>query len=211
VQANLDSRYHVSPSVLYAICHVSRDGSAYKVPLDADWVTIAVVCDATHRTSQGKEYERSEWDSDDEERQLQRELSGQAPDPERAKKRKRTAVGRKGKSFTIFKLTTVPSRASGLEAGGDAMVNLLLYEADSVRQGPDGKVHYKGGSGGAWEEWHSKLSVGSVIAVMNPKVIKPYGVSVSGRVRRTDMCRLMTGRRYRKAIRPHIRLATRLA
>jgi minichromosome maintenance protein 10 len=65
---------------------------------------------------------------------------------------------------------------------GDAVLSLLLFESDSydtVSRG-DGLLPekiYKGGSRGAFEAM-AKLREGSVIALLNPRVLKPLQVSV---------------------------------
>lgn len=56
------------------------------------------------------------------------------------------------------------------------MLSVLLFESESVDEGieEDGyKVpKYKGGSGGAYEKFW-KESVGAVVAILNPTVMKP--------------------------------------
>jgi minichromosome maintenance protein 10 len=65
---------------------------------------------------------------------------------------------------------------------GDAVLSLLLFESDTydtVSRG-DGLLPekiYKGGSRGAFESM-AKLREGSVIALLNPRVLKPLQVSV---------------------------------
>jgi hypothetical protein len=59
------------------------------------------------------------------------------------------------------------------------LLTLLLFEAESESRSKKGDTiarHYRGGSGGAYEKWW-KLDVGSVIGVVAPKVLKPWGVS----------------------------------
>jgi hypothetical protein len=51
---------------------------------------------------------------------------------------------------------------------------MLLFEADAVhRKGAE--PSYRGGSGGAFEKW-STLTVGSVIAVVSPRILRPLKV-----------------------------------
>ena len=65
---------------------------------------------------------------------------------------------------------------------GDAVLSLLLFESDTydtVSRG-DGLLPekiYKGGSRGAFESM-AKLREGSVIALLNPRVLKPLQVGV---------------------------------
>jgi minichromosome maintenance protein 10 len=66
---------------------------------------------------------------------------------------------------------------SGEEVKGDAMLQLLLFEADARLHGvQDGDQRYRGGSGGAYEKW-CNLAAGSVIAILNPRVLRPLRVS----------------------------------
>jgi minichromosome maintenance protein 10 len=65
---------------------------------------------------------------------------------------------------------------------GDAVLSLLLFEADSydTMSRGDGLLPekiYKGGSRGAFETM-AKLREGTVIALLNPRVLKPLQVSV---------------------------------
>ena len=70
---------------------------------------------------------------------------------------------------------------------GDAQLSLLLFEADRfdklVERDERGKETerkiWRGGSGGAFEELFLKLREGTVIALLNPKVLKPYQVIFS--------------------------------
>jgi minichromosome maintenance protein 10 len=64
---------------------------------------------------------------------------------------------------------------------GDALLTLLLFESDGfdIEQGMDGrkpKKNYKGGSKGAFESM-SKLKEGDVIALLNPRILKPFQVN----------------------------------
>ena len=72
--------------------------------------------------------------------------------------------------FTVVDLSTVSAAASGTGA-----VTLMLFEADSADLVEDAegkkKSTYRGGSGGAYEKWW-KESVGAVVAILNPRVMK---------------------------------------
>jgi minichromosome maintenance protein 10 len=67
---------------------------------------------------------------------------------------------------------------------GDAVLSLLLFESDScdtVSRG-DGLLPekiYRGGGRGAFEAM-AKLREGTVIALLNPRVLKPIQVNVVG-------------------------------
>ncbi|WVO15712.1 hypothetical protein L204_103373 [Cryptococcus depauperatus] len=43
VQDFLTDRYYIPPSKLYSVVRLSRDGTSYDIPVDKDWVTIAVI------------------------------------------------------------------------------------------------------------------------------------------------------------------------
>lgn len=43
LQEFLTGRYYLPPSKLYSVVRLSRDGTSYDVPVDDEWVTIAVV------------------------------------------------------------------------------------------------------------------------------------------------------------------------
>lgn len=188
VQANLEARYFLTPSVLYSIIRLARNRQHYDVPVDGDWVTIAVVCGVKNSTTKGKESRNEEDDDDDDDDEDSKE-----------KKKKPSESGPRGKvfyngtqvsnkpmenhgrakSFASIKLCALPPRQDGklVGAGGDALLNMLLFSADGeTKDHQTSAIKYRGGSGGAYEK-HWKLTVGTVIGIISPKVLKPYGVS----------------------------------
>ena len=65
---------------------------------------------------------------------------------------------------------------------GDAFLSLLLFEADGYDEhikdeGIKPKKVYRGGSRGAFEAM-SKLKEGDVIALLNPRILKPFQVCI---------------------------------
>lgn len=63
---------------------------------------------------------------------------------------------------------------------GDAFLSLLLFESDGFDMvtTPEAKKPqkvYRGGSRGAFEDL-SKLGEGDVVALLNPKILKPFQV-----------------------------------
>lgn len=106
------------------------------------------------------------------------------------------------KRYIMFKLLDMRLRRDGLSSAGDSMLNLIMFEADSSREtinaeSDDELVNeqtgarmkkaerqskktqnrcYKGGSRGAYEKFWKEPN-GTVIAVLNPKVLKPRPVS----------------------------------
>lgn len=195
VQANLAERYFLSPSDIYSIMRVSPDQQSYYLPLDAPWAVLGVVCykgeiklsnrvkrDYSSKTNQGA---NEDSDSNDD---------GGLSDPA-SKKQKRLNGGyfakkqqpsrpAEVKKFITLKICSLPSRSHMFKSsGGDAVLTLLLFEADQEETMPGNepgeppRKTYKGGSGGAFEKWN-KLSMGAVVGIINPRILKPYGVSL---------------------------------
>ena len=91
-----------------------------------------------------------------------------------------------GKKYINIKLVDFGARsASSATSGkavirGDAQLSLLLFEADGFdvlpqEEGRPQKV-YRGGSRGAFEEF-CQVKEGDVLALLNPRVLKPFQVS----------------------------------
>jgi len=198
LQAHLSDRFHVPPSLLYSIIRLSRDGTFYDIPLLGDWITIAVVAEqngGVKFTKGGPAIgdEASDEDGDED--------GGAAPDPN-----KKPRGGRKPppkdkpknkaqmkKKFVTFKLVSLPTKSSGkASTGGDATLTMLLFEADSFTPGGSrngGKKVYKGGSGGAFEKFWN-LRVGTVVAILNPRVLRPMKVSLISYLRFCERVRV---------------------
>jgi minichromosome maintenance protein 10 len=189
VQAHLSGRYHLTPSQLYSIIRLSRDGATYDIPVDGDWLTIAVVAERGDiRVSGSKEltHDYSDEEDQDQDEDLDTNKNGEkgiekAKEKELARWKKR----RGPRKYINLKLCALGPRTPGQgqksTGGGDAMLQLLLFESDAVVRGePDEngneKRMYRGGSGGAYEKW-CNLGVGSVVVIMNPRVLKPLRVS----------------------------------
>ena len=91
-----------------------------------------------------------------------------------------------GKKYINLKLIDFGCRSGSSATGGksvirgDAFLSLLLFEADRVEEmvDEDGKKRtvYHGGSRGAFERM-SKLKEGAVVALLNPRILKPFQVS----------------------------------
>lgn len=185
LQAHLSDRYHVSPSLLYSIIRLSRDGTFYDIPLLGDWITIAVVAEQSGGikfTKGGPAIGDEASDDDGSDSDLPAAdpkkprtawgAGGKKPAPKDKPKNK----GQTKKKFVTFKLVSLPGKSSGRQAtGGDASLTMLLFEADSFSS-RGGKKVYKGGSGGAFEKFWN-LRVGSVVAILNPRVLRPMKVS----------------------------------
>lgn len=90
-----------------------------------------------------------------------------------------------GKKYVNMKLIDFGARSRPSASGGkatirgDAFLTLLLFESDGFDKltGEDGSVKkiYQGGSKGAFEVM-SRLKEGDVVALLNPKILKPLQV-----------------------------------
>ena len=201
VQAHLDSRYYLPPTLLYSVIRLSRDGSTYDLPVEGDWLTIAVVAERGEVKISGTKQTSANDDDDDDDVEEDEDNSAAKPptkntgptkpgDPK--SKTRKSAAEYKGKKrpprkYINLKLCSLPPRTkTSSSSAGDALLQLLLFESDSVAHdtvvNDDGEKvvikRYSGGSGGAYEKW-CNLTVGSVIAIMNPKVLRPLRVSPS--------------------------------
>lgn len=120
-------------------------------------MTIAVVAERNARVSAPRDVSDDEEDGDG--------------------KKKGKGKERVPKKYVNLKLVALPPRNNSNMVSGDAYLQLLLFESDSIVH--DGEKNtYRGGSGGAYEKW-CNLSVGSVIAILNPRVLRPLKVSAT--------------------------------
>ena len=153
----MSGKYYISPSTLYSIATLSPSKEAYEVPVDGDWVTVAVIA---HR----------------EDVRLSNPSSRNGED---------TTQDGPSKNSKYIKIRLVdfgtPTGDSAGATRGDAMLNMLLFEASSVYEIKEddskskGKKTYKGGSGGAFEA-SAKYREGAIISVLNPMVLRPFKV-----------------------------------
>ncbi|KAF8624888.1 hypothetical protein AX15_005756 [Amanita polypyramis BW_CC] len=183
-------RFYLSPSKLYSCVRLSADKQSYDVPVPGDWVTITVVVEmgevkytrppvaigpdgdepkkfGKHRDNKGKTKE---------------ERGDQEEDGNPAR------FG--GKRYINIRLVDFGARSGGSETGGtsvirgDAFLSLLLFESDRFEwlepgdDEQDGRRKkrqkiFKGGSKGAFEAMH-KIRQGDVVALLNPRVLKPF-------------------------------------
>lgn len=195
VQDYLYGRYYLTPTLLYSVIRLSRDGATYDFPVEGDWLTIAVVAERGEvKISGTKSTSKDDDDDDDGDDDDPHNLAQVPKDP---KKRDSNSKNKKGKpeyrkrpprKYINLKLCSLPPRSrngSSTSTAGDALLQLLLFESDSVAteitENEDGEKvttkRYLGGSGGAYEKW-CNLTVGSVIAIMNPKILRPLRVSL---------------------------------
>jgi len=153
--------------------------------VDGEWVTIAVVAErgSINQTRAPVGLEREEDDTTG---------RNNKPFPGKSNAGKARTTGSAppkplGKKYVNLKLIDFGCRSdSGANGGklvirGDAFLSLLLFESDSfdtldTNSGGLPKKIYKGGSKGAFEHM-SKLREGAVIALLTPKILKPFQVS----------------------------------
>ncbi|WWD21887.1 hypothetical protein CI109_106375 [Kwoniella shandongensis] len=191
LQDHLSGRYYIPPSTLYSVIRLSRDGTTYDIPVDGDWITIAVVAHRGEVKVSGTKDASVESDDDEDEGEVldtavpkDGKVAGGANAKKSGEKGKDKAKGKKAqrrrvpRKYINMTLCSLPSRNRSLGkstgTSGDALLNLLLFEADAVvheRQTEDGEMKrsYRGGSGGAYEKW-CNLNEGSVVAILNPRV-----------------------------------------
>ncbi|WVQ97510.1 hypothetical protein IAU59_004624 [Kwoniella sp. CBS 9459] len=199
VQDHLSGRYYLTPSQLYSVIRLSKDGATYDIPVEGDWITIAVVAQRGEVKVSGTKNATARSDSEDEDEEdkqhdsksLAQALKVETPkdglgqgqsgqknkwkgkDPKNKGQERRRAP----RKYINFTLCSLPPRTRSLgktETSGDALLQLLLFEADAIvsqETGEDGEImrSYRGGSGGAYEKW-CNLSEGSVVAILNPRV-----------------------------------------
>ncbi|KAI0763988.1 hypothetical protein BD413DRAFT_198810 [Trametes elegans] len=193
-QDHLRGRYYISPSKLYAVIRLLPSKQGYDVPVSGDWLTIAVVAERGKmkytRAPVGVGHDdKSLQDTDEVRMDALPSLDGapqagpSRPPPFR-RKAKEEPPKPSGKKYVNLKLIDFGCRSQGSSADGgkakirgDAFLTLLLFESDSCdvvtkENGKKEKV-YRGGSRGAFERM-SKLREGAVVAMLNPKILKPF-------------------------------------
>ena len=204
LQEHLTARFYLPPSILYSIVRPGRSGSELEVPVDGDFVIIGVLAEKsdikmTARPAQ-QESTRKDKSKDKQQEKERKEdeadegLGGADSDTE-----KEAAPVRKAKRFIIFKLLDMRKAKGGSSSNGDGILSVIMFESDSSTITHDAvsdddeltasgvhmrkeasskngkKESFRGGSGGAYEKFW-KAPEGTVVAIMNPKVLKPRQV-----------------------------------
>ncbi|KZT02785.1 uncharacterized protein LAESUDRAFT_738494 [Laetiporus sulphureus 93-53] len=186
-QDYLRGRYYLSPSKLYSVVRLLPDKQGYDVPVCGDWLTIAVVAERgqiKHTQAPvgiGREDKLEDEEAQDSVDNLL--LNTDRTKQPRAGKSKQEPPRASGKKYVNLKLVDFGCRESASSESaskairGDAMLSLLLFESDSydvitMKDGRKEKV-YKGGSKGAFEKM-STLREGAVVALLNPRILKPF-------------------------------------
>ena len=156
---------------MYSVVRLQPSKQAYDVPVEGDWVTIAVIAEiGPVKVTSGGLHPSDTHDVDSTQK------ASTANEGEKRPSRK----------YLNMKLIDFGSRSSlatnsKQEIRGDAILNMLLFQADSssteVTNGDPNFVRpvYKGGSGGAYEMC-APLREGTVLAILNPRILKPYQV-----------------------------------
>ncbi|KAI0746488.1 hypothetical protein C8Q80DRAFT_1219897 [Daedaleopsis nitida] len=195
-QDHLEGRYYLSPSKLYSVVRLLPNKAGYDVPVCGDWLTIAVVAERgqmkyTKAAVGISRDEKLKLGGDDHDRMdalptFNGSAAAQGPSRPFQKRQKAQDEGAKptGKKYVNLKLVDFGCRTRGSSADGgkakirgDAYLSLLLFESDSfdVVTKEDGSKRklYRGGSRGAFERM-AKLREGAVVALLNPKILKPF-------------------------------------
>ncbi|THH12507.1 hypothetical protein EW146_g7635 [Bondarzewia mesenterica] len=192
VQEYLTGRFYLSPSRLYSVIRLLPNKQGYDVPVPGDWVTIAVVAErgpiklsrapvATNRTDEQDDDAEHKDSSAPHDRPQKDNRIRKGKDKDDAKDGSYKTSSRK---YVNLKLIDFGARSKTSATGGksvirgDAFLTLLLFESDSFdlvtkEEGGRKQKIYKGGSKGAFESM-AKLKEGSVVALLNPRVLKPF-------------------------------------
>ncbi|KAJ7353467.1 hypothetical protein DFH08DRAFT_1077634 [Mycena albidolilacea] len=166
IQDHLRGRYYLSPSRLYSAVRLLPDKQGYDVPVAGDWITIAVMAERGPY-----KYSKAPVEI--------------IPDEDDRKGKAKAPPKPSGKKFINIKLVDfgAPARSASSATGGkavirgDAMLSLLLFESDGFETVPQEegqpKKVYRGGSRGAFEQM-CDLKEGDVVALLNPRILKPF-------------------------------------
>ena len=192
----LRGRYYLSPSKLYSVARLLPSKQGYDVPVAGDWLTIAVVAErgkvkysqapvglGRDDKAMGNDDAHDETAVDKLDIPLDNPSSAKGPPQRPPRAKKEEAPRPSGKKYVNMKLIDFGCRgsASGGQTviRGDAALSLLLFEADGfdviTRENGRKEKVYRGGSRGAFEKM-SMLREGAVVALLNPKILKPFQV-----------------------------------
>ncbi len=153
MQDYIYGRYYISPSQLYSVIRLSKDGTTYEVPVEGDWLTIAVVAERSDvKVSGAKQEVVSDLEDSDE------DAAATGPsNPRKVPVNGKSAGARQGKGkdvkesngldewkkkrgprkYVNFRLCSLPPRSKGNSATGDSLLQLLLFQADHVVKADD--------------------------------------------------------------------------
>lgn len=193
LQEYLAGRFYLSPSKLYSVIRLLPNNQGYDVPVAGDWVTIAVVAERGPIKVSRAPVAIDRVEEQDEDTEHIDASTGPSPPNREGWKGKGKGKGKdadgprrpSGRKYVNLKLIDFGARSKSSASGGtsiirgDAFLSLLLFESDSfdfiTREGGRKEKVYRGGSKGAFETM-AKLREGSVVALLNPRVLKPFQV-----------------------------------
>lgn len=178
LQSHFEGRYFLNFSKLYSVVREvpGSRGTKYDVPTDGEWITIGIVAERTDikftNVSEQPSYKNNN-------------TSQAASSSKKGSKSKNIkdeeTPGNRPKKYMSMKLVDLGTNSDKKGIRGDQMLTMLLFEADeaisSENDGVETSKTYKGGSGGAFEAC-MKIHEGAVIAILQPKILKPYQVRV---------------------------------
>jgi minichromosome maintenance protein 10 len=190
----MTGRFYISPSRLYSVLRAQpsagagAQGQVYDVPVVGDWVTIAVVAERSPIRVSRAPVAIGRGEARDADNSDPTPTSSVPPAARNSKSGNNDPPPIAGRKYV--NLTLIDFGASGKKgtSRGDAALSLLLFESDSydtVSRGDNllPEKIYRGGSRGAFESM-AKLREGSVIALLNPRVLKPLQVASFVRLNR---------------------------
>lgn len=195
LQDHLTGRHFLPPCLLYSVVRLQPNKQAYEVPVEGDWVTIAVVAERgdVRFTSGPGNVAHGKAPADEKDDVFDAKSAKDTSRKRKKEEEEEEEGSHKGrKKYVHLKLIDLGHRSRSSVSSsdsprgtlrGDAQLSLLLFESDYFdklidRNGKADKVQklWRGGSGGAFEECFPRLREGTVIALLNPKVLKPFTV-----------------------------------
>lgn len=150
IQDFMADRYILTPSKLYEIVRLGTDKSTYEVPLVGDWVMFATIAE-------------------------KKDVQSTQPRPH-AKANDKSQSESAATSSSKFLSCKLVDFGNGFNHTGSDILNLLFFESDQGVQEGEGRI-FRGGSKGAFERWW-KLPTGTLIAILNPKLMRPSAEKV---------------------------------
>ncbi|EJD43063.1 hypothetical protein AURDEDRAFT_168016 [Auricularia subglabra TFB-10046 SS5] len=177
----LRGRYYISPSTLYSVVRLSASRNSYDVPVEGDWVTIAVVAErGPIKMTMSRGGDRGGDDKDEPDpskyNPTKKPSADKDKDKEKGKEKERKPTGKKFLSLKLVDFGTRTSESANAQIRGDALLSLLLFESDSYSVQTDNAGArtriFRGGSRGAFED-SSRLRTGAVVAILDPRILKP--------------------------------------
>ena len=188
LQAYMTGRYYISPSRLYSVVRAQPGagagarGQVFDVPVVGDWVTIAVIAERSPIRVSRAPVTLGPGEARDADAPDPTPTSSAPPAARNSKSGNKDQPPIAGRKYV--NLTLIDFGASGKKgtSRGDAALSLLLFEADSYDTLSRGdnllpEKIYKGGSRGAFEAM-ARLREGSIVALLNPRVLKPLQVAL---------------------------------